>query len=120
MTKASTTATRPTCMEARAPYTMRESWSRPRSSVPSQWAQLGSASTFPKLGCAGSYGAISGARSAARTKTAAMMPPVRASRFLRRARSRPLLGRFLAASAVVGSAVVAVVTGHLRAGCAGR
>ena len=74
ISKAMKTETMPTCNETRAPKTMREKVSRPSSSVPIRFCQLGGRRRL--LSCAsGSYGAISGAAMATMTVSSTTAAP---------------------------------------------
>jgi hypothetical protein len=74
MTSATQTEMIPTCNETRAPKTIREKVSRPSSSVPIRFVQLGSSNRL--CFCAsGSNGAINGAASATATVSATITAP---------------------------------------------
>src|SRR5881397_2777026 len=76
---APSTATGATASTVRAPHRMRERRSRPRWSVPSQWARDGvGLARAAMLLALGGYGAISGASRAARTHTRMMASPITA------------------------------------------
>src|SRR5712692_4325064 len=82
MAAAMPTETNPTASETRAPYSMRESTSRPSWSVPSGWARLGPSNMF--------RGAGTGASSASATRQSTTTPPAMASRFFVKARQKCL------------------------------
>src|SRR6266542_5000426 len=105
------TEPKPAMSDTRVPQTMRESTSRPTLSVPMRWERSGRARVLPRSCLSGSYGEITGAKSAttiARSITTTPSGPrrVRAacrSTVQRRARSRPRRdGRAMAAA---GSAI---------------
>src|SRR5581483_2635539 len=66
---------------------MRDSWSRPSSSVPNQWAADGPCVVWRRSCAWGSWGDTSGARMASRNTTATMARPMTAS-LLRKKRRR--------------------------------
>src|SRR6202165_2997668 len=69
----------PTNKEIRAPQIRRERMSRPSSSVPHQCCVEGVCKRFGRSMCAGSCGAIQGAKIAAKTKMDTNTPPMAAS-----------------------------------------
>src|SRR3954465_13517138 len=71
----------------RAPQITRLSTSRPNSSVPNQWIQLGPLSVSDVIPV-GSYGAITGARSATTTTSASTTAAMTAARLPRSTRVR--------------------------------
>src|SRR6266852_2341417 len=90
MAAAMPTETNPTASEPRAPYSMRESTSRPSWSVPSGWARLGPSNMFRSAGRWGSQGASTGASSASANRQSTTTPPAMASRFFVKARQKYL------------------------------
>src|SRR6266404_9914946 len=69
----------PTKSEIRAPQIRRERMSRPSSSVPHQCRAVGLCRRFGKSMCAGSCGAIQGAKIAEKTKMETRTTPMAAS-----------------------------------------
>src|SRR6266536_5549048 len=102
---------KPAMSDTRVPQTMRESTSRPTLSVPMRWERSGLARVWPRSCLSGSYGEITGAKSAATIARSITTTPsgpkrVRAAcrrTVHRRARSRP--GREARAMAAAGSAI---------------
>src|SRR5207247_1764785 len=90
-----TTAAKPTSSDTRAPYTMRESTSRPRWSVPRRWARPSAASSVGASSRArsdwrvGSWGASHGAATAITARSATKAAPAVTSRRVRRAARPP-------------------------------
>src|SRR5712692_7243347 len=68
-TPADATTTTPMMSEIRAPYRIRLAMSRPSESVPSQWSGDGGIKREPSAWRSGSYGAITGAKSAHNANT---------------------------------------------------
>src|SRR5712691_627339 len=69
----------PACIEMRLPQTTRERLSRPRSSVPSGFAQVGALRTLAQSVRSGSVVAIHGAPRAIDAKNRTMTPPTAAA-----------------------------------------
>ena len=69
------TATSATSTEMRAAKMVRDSTSRPTSSVPSQWPEFGACSIAATSRSYGEYGATSGANSAPSTTIVTSTPP---------------------------------------------
>ena len=96
-TMASTVARKPAWIEARAPQMIRDSVSRPRSSVPSRCSRDGPARSASKSVASGEYGAIQRAKSAMSTAPTTTASEITAAgrrrnrrRRIRRRRARAL------------------------------
>ena len=76
----SSTETTPASKDAREPQMTRDSTSRPISSVPNQWAELGAFRIAAQLVASGSYGATNGASSASGDEEADHRSPIAAPR----------------------------------------
>src|SRR6266404_3963611 len=74
-----TTTLLPTNIEMRAPQIRRERMSRPSSSVPQRCCDEGGCKRLGRSMCAGSWGAIQGAKRAQSTNTATNTTPAAAS-----------------------------------------
>ena len=92
MPAAISTATTPASRLARAPNTTRESTSRPFSSVPIQCATDGALRIADHEVATGSYGAISGARSATDTNSTITTRPATATGRCRNRRTASCIG----------------------------
>src|SRR5437879_13552263 len=82
----------PTNKEIRAPQIRRERMSRPSSSVPHQCCVEGVCKRFGRSMCAGSCGAIQGAKIAENTKMETSTTPMAASRLWRAMRGSEMAG----------------------------
>src|SRR6185295_12477548 len=114
---ARTTAKTPACIEARAPQTMRERTSRPRSSVPNGCAHVGGLRIWAQSVRSGSLGATHGAPNARIAKSSTTAAPARAGG-RRRARRQPRASRpilFMGA----GAAATRVAAGVIRRAASG-
>src|SRR6266851_2308794 len=89
---------------------MRASTSRPISSVPNQCARLGGLRTSDQFVAIGSYGLISGAKTAMAMKNSTTTAPTMAPRRLTRRRTARRQGCDSGGAAAVVSMVVAVMT----------
>src|SRR5258708_6542717 len=89
---------------------MRASTSRPISSVPNQCARLGGLRTNDQFVAIGSYGLISGAKTAMATKNSTTTAPTMAPRRLTRRRTARRQGCDSGVAAAVVSIAVAVMT----------
>src|SRR5258708_34559211 len=90
---------------------MRAMTSRPISSVPNQCAGLGGLRTADQLVAIGSYGLISGAKTAMATRNSTTTAPTMAPRRLTRRRTARRQGCDSGGAAPVVSTVVAVMAG---------
>ncbi|MNS60529.1 hypothetical protein D3C72_935340 [compost metagenome] len=87
---ASATAITPTRSDTWVPKISRLNKSRPRSSVPSQWAPEGGFSRAPRACSVGLYGASHGASMAVNTKSTKITAPMTAPRFSEKRRQARL------------------------------
>src|SRR5580765_288134 len=111
------TANTPACIEARAPQTMRERTSRPRSSVPNGCAHVGALRIWAQSVLSGSRGAIHGAPNARIAKSSTTAAPARAGGRCR-ARSQPRASRLILL-VDVGVAATRVAAGKIGRAASG-